>query len=751
MDETPKTAVLRTPRATFDGGEVRIEGSVSGSERGSIDMGTANGERKDKGKERAVESAEDKDEEETGFDMEQLTRLQSRVNELEANGKTGDEWVQRDELLGMVKTLLPLTLNHLPFLQERLAAQKSTIATMQQQAKISEQLMATERERHAVERDSWHKEMRAVMVSKEEEKVSNKRKVLDLDVGYHKELEAANKRLEMDNRLMAPRLVDTQRQIDRLVNELRLLRPHVILNTSALTSKPTELTPATSAPPVFLPQYMPQLENSKGIHRSSRATMGDARTEHLLLAAKAIRSMRKTNDRLGRLTMGELKKAGVVGPEGGMGYKEGYGEQPMSDVEEDASEEEPLIDQRASGSVTKGKSKSQATPLLSRTKRSTKKNVQNASISTIPQTPSKSRTTGQSSLPQTTPGGSNFNDLLRAAEMATRPNSPVHGEPILSTLSATRSTTRPRPDSSDIERGSPKRRRGDVWEGGGSHKAHQHSASAGSASALDLLAQASQLDVASSTAPSSVVQSSPAVPLTSSTPQFGGLLEKDSSPRSHGSSLGAPIDLTPRNRTMANVRLKAHPASDDFVVDPSLQTPTHRIRGSSTTSESLTPARGYASSQIYPTPGGELDERLPPAGASSSAINPTSTPGVISEGGGGPGAGNGNFASPSGKVVPGLGKYWHYTSEMPIKRVRSPYLKWTVEEDELLARAVAIHGEKWDLVSKGVPTRSYHQVRQRWLRKTGAFDKKNQAAKAEREAKTESANEAKSSSTEREV
>lgn len=34
-------------------------------------------------------------------------------------------------------------------------------------------------------------------------------------------------------------------------------------------------------------------------------------------------------------------------------------------------------------------------------------------------------------------------------------------------------------------------------------------------------------------------------------------------------------------------------------------------------------------------------------------------------------------------------------------------------QDELLARAVAMHGEKWDLVSKGVPTRSYHQVRQR--------------------------------------
>lgn len=46
------------------------------------------------------------------------------------------------------------------------------------------------------------------------------------------------------------------------------------------------------------------------------------------------------------------------------------------------------------------------------------------------------------------------------------------------------------------------------------------------------------------------------------------------------------------------------------------------------------------------------------------------------------------------------------------------------KQDELLTRAVMEHGEKWDLVSKCVPTRSYHQVRQRWLRKTGAFDKK---------------------------
>jgi hypothetical protein len=73
----------------------------------------------------------------------------------------------------------------------------------------------------------------------------------------------------------------------------------------------------------------------------------------------------------------------------------------------------------------------------------------------------------------------------------------------------------------------------------------------------------------------------------------------------------------------------------------------------------------------------------------------------------------GAYASPTGATVPGLGKYVHLTNNMPARRIRSPYLKWTNEEDELLARAVAEHGEKWDMVSKGVPTRSYHQVRQR--------------------------------------
>ena len=32
---------------------------------------------------------------------------------------------------------------------------------------------------------------------------------------------------------------------------------------------------------------------------------------------------------------------------------------------------------------------------------------------------------------------------------------------------------------------------------------------------------------------------------------------------------------------------------------------------------------------------------------------------------------------------------------------------------------MAKHGQKWDLVQKALPSRGYHQVRQRWLRKLG--------------------------------
>jgi hypothetical protein len=63
-------------------------------------------------------------------------------------------------------------------------------------------------DRHSAERKGWHREMKALVSSRDREIAAGKRprKGLELNVGYHQELEASNKRLEMDNRLMAPRV-----------------------------------------------------------------------------------------------------------------------------------------------------------------------------------------------------------------------------------------------------------------------------------------------------------------------------------------------------------------------------------------------------------------------------------------------------------------------------------------------------------------------------------------------------------------
>ncbi|KAK9766968.1 hypothetical protein K7432_003560 [Basidiobolus ranarum] len=51
------------------------------------------------------------------------------------------------------------------------------------------------------------------------------------------------------------------------------------------------------------------------------------------------------------------------------------------------------------------------------------------------------------------------------------------------------------------------------------------------------------------------------------------------------------------------------------------------------------------------------------------------------------------------------------------RKGRSPYVKWTPEEDALLRKAVAANGCKnWEQVAKAVPGRSYHQCRQRWIK-----------------------------------
>ncbi len=400
--------------------------------------------------------------------------------------------------------------------------------------------------------------------------------------------------------------------------------------------------------------------------------MGDARTEHLILAARKVRSMRMKDDRIGRLTLDELQRGGVVGPDGGVGYMEGYGE--TIEEEEEYDDEDSDLEEIKPNMETGRKGKFGTTPLLPRAKRSSKRSLP-------PPTTPRSK---QASRPQTTtPGGSNFNDLLRAAEMATRPSTPTPPAgkvlpPSSITFSATRSTNHGM-EPGLSERGSPvKRARRDpppAWNETRLDEIRQEEpASEAGLDALDLLAQASQLDVAQSQDPDIELPPS----------------------QISGGSLAPAIDL--RSSGLDPLENESEAAYGyDRGSSVVTATPQYRPRALSNASEMHTPSRRRESNDETPYPRYSPPSSVIRGERDFQSHDPP------------PGA----YASPTGAAVPGLGKYVHLTSSMPARRMRSPYLKWSVEEDELLARAVALHGEKWDLVSKGVPTRSYHQVRQR--------------------------------------
>lgn len=55
----------------------------------------------------------------------------------------------------------------------------------------------------------------------------------------------------------------------------------------------------------------------------------------------------------------------------------------------------------------------------------------------------------------------------------------------------------------------------------------------------------------------------------------------------------------------------------------------------------------------------------------------------------------------------------HDPSNPSVRRV--PYIRWTEPEDRKLRAAIKEYGQRWELISRAVGTRSYHQCRQRYL------------------------------------
>lgn len=169
-------------------------------------------------------------------------------------------------------------------------------------------------------------------------------------------------------------------------------------------------------------------------------------------------------------------------------------------------------------------------------------------------------------------------------------------------------------------------------------------------SALDLLAQASQLDVAQGDTPEADAGTGPAKP--DSTPLASSTTKSSSS-----NTLEPAIDLHPSSTPRTEPPRPLEPVSSQ--PPQPLTTPQARPRNLSNASELQTPAQRLLYPMESPGPFDDSHQhQYPPA---------TDPP-------------PGSFASPTGATVPGLGKYVHLSSSMPARRVRSPYLKWTVEE-----------------------------------------------------------------------
>ncbi|KAF8512126.1 hypothetical protein JB92DRAFT_3117444 [Gautieria morchelliformis] len=169
-------------------------------------------------------------------------------------------------------------------------------------------------------------------------------------------------------------------------------------------------------------------------------------------------------------------------------------------------------------------------------------------------------------------------------------------------------------------------------------------------------------------------------------------------------TLAPAISLTPRaSRSPAPLAAVADAPSDPRSGTGSPSMERHGSRGLSAPAVGTEP--GPFSTFVL-----QHSQPTAPSGADPAALQPSSSCESMAQE---PGTSTGVAT----RVVESV----KFASDAP-RRTRSPYIKWTKEEDELLAKAVAKYGQKWDLVQKALPSRGYHQVRQRWLRKLGVFD-----------------------------
>jgi hypothetical protein len=181
------------------------------------------------------------------------------------------------------------------------------------------------------------------------------------------------------------------------------------------------------------------------------------------------------------------------------------------------------------------------------------------------------------------------------------------------------------------------------------------------ASALDLLAQASQLEVAQGSSPDADADVEDDMVEIKAELLGPGEAEGYTRQSSSNSVLEPPIDLRPQSQSHGASSASEFTNINGQTEASIVRTPLNRPRKLSV----HTPHQERETQHQY----AQVPATDPPLGA---------------------------FASPTGGTVPGLGKYVHLSNSMPARRVRSPYLKWTIEEVSPFSFLTLLHSEEWD-------------------------------------------------------
>lgn len=437
-------------------------------------------------------------------------------------------------------------------------------------------------------------------------------------------------------------------QIKALTQELHFLRP-VAMSGRRPAQSPTDSSLPKTSPSARTRALPPTISPPQP--QSRRQTLGDARSEHLLLAARRLRTLREKNPEIGLITAAHYNYASLQAPDPNAPL-ELYVDGPSDfDDDEGAKDRTPKGKGRAKGKKAAGGS-SMAPP----------KTPVTASA--------KGKARRKDDASARTPGGSlgtpgrGFEDLLAAAQSLQHPHHPTSTlRDAFAEPPANLTTPTAAPDS-------PKRRRvgtasgGNAWVPGVTAVGPAQQQGDGlHASALDLLALASSHD--------------PASPAPSSSARLGGLL---------GSGSDGDVTSESGRSAAGSASRGLEPAFALRSEAPSLYAPSGAYDQQPVAGPSTTPRN------MRPLPDGPS----PFLGASSSprlSQTPSALPQRVKDEFAGLARDLSASQSPParGPAAP----LDNATTAVPAKRVRSPYLKWSPEEDELLARGVAKYGQKW--------------------------------------------------------